>query len=76
MTEETSVPQIINVGDWVRFYDKGQLVIGEVRYIRQESRQQSSWAVGWTYASLIPVTVICTDEGEVDADRVLEVRCL
>lgn len=51
----------IKEGDWVRFYQSGRLVIGEVRYVKE----REPWAK--------PVTV-CTDLGCVSADYVIEVR--
>lgn len=51
----------IRVGDWVRFYRSGQMVIGEVRYIIP----RQPWERSGTLA---------TDAGTVAADAVLEVR--
>lgn len=53
--------QDIKVGDWVRFYVNGHLVIGQVEYISKR-RSWESW------------DSICTTEGSVSADYVLEVR--
>ena len=48
------------VGDWVRFYRNGELVLGEVIYIRQDKTLND--------------TYYCTDRGEVEQDDVLERR--
>lgn len=49
----------ITIGDWVRFYEAGRIVIGEVRYIRTRTGG---------YVDLL------TDVGSVSADMVLEMR--
>jgi hypothetical protein len=52
--------ELLKVGDWIRFYRNGVLVIGVVNYIREDR------AIGYTYYQ--------TDAGEVRADSVLEIR--
>lgn len=49
----------IEVGDWVRFYSLGRLIIGEVTYLQTKTG-------GFKYA--------LTDQGEVSFDSILEVR--
>lgn len=51
----------ILVGDWVRFYSNGRMVIGVVQYVR--ARQ--AWEDG---------DRLLTDSGEVGMSSVLEVR--
>jgi hypothetical protein len=46
-------------GDWVRFYNVGKLVIGQIEYIYEETG-------GFIYAA--------TDQGPVDVKSILEVR--
>ena len=48
----------VEIGDWVRFYNGGKLVIGVVEYVRKK---------------VIHVEY-CTDAGTVHEDSVLEVR--
>lgn len=48
------------IGQWVRFYKNGQLVIGVIQYIDNTS---------------YPITVqYCTDHGEISESRILEAR--
>lgn len=54
-------PAAIDVGDWIRFYRNGALVIAEVRY----EPRRNSW-------ERHPKAI--TDVGEVAVDQVLEVR--
>lgn len=49
------------VGDWVRFYVTGRLVVGEVRYIQEHTWRER---------------VLNTDVGSVSEDCVLEIRSL
>jgi hypothetical protein len=58
MTEKT---RMVEPGDWVRFYQNGRLVIGEVRYVKDPKLP------GWDRE-------ICTDQGCVDEGCVLETR--
>jgi len=48
------------VGDWVRFYRNGQLVMGVVQYIHQDEFSDKQ--------------ELSTDNGAVDSDMVLERR--
>lgn len=50
----------VQIGDWVRFYRNGALVIGIVNY-----RRRDEFLGHW---------ILSTDAGEVDADDVLEIR--
>lgn len=50
---------VINVGDWVRFYYDGELVIGEVEY---------------TSIDMLGGMILNTTAGRVTAEMVLEVR--
>lgn len=50
----------IEIGDWVRFYRNGVLVIGVVQYVPRVD------VIGFQYYA--------TDMGEVRADSILEVR--
>lgn len=52
-------PLQVNVGDWVRFYKGGLFTIAEVRYMKRLVTSR---------------TVYCTDQGEVWADQIMEVR--
>ena len=49
----------VKVGDWVRFYEGGILVIGVVQYIEKD---------------LLGYTIVKTDIGSVDIRYILEVR--
>lgn len=49
------------VGDWVRFYRNGALVIGIVSYRRRGAFARDEW-------------ILSTDAGEVNESDVLEVR--
>ena len=49
------------VGDWIRFYQGGKLVIGIVGYIREA--KYHPWGIE-----------LCTDIGTVNIEDVLEVR--
>ena len=49
----------VEVGDWIRFYSNGELVIGQVEY-------KSKSTIGTKYLQ--------TSQGEVSEDTVLEVR--
>lgn len=49
-----------SVGDWVRFYQNGNIVIGSVQYIET--------------AGVIGTTVLKTDVGAVEEKHVLEIR--
>ena len=51
----------VKVGDWVRFYRDGALVLGVVSYIRKRE--------AWELCNSAQ-----TDQGEVSIERVLEVR--
>lgn len=53
----------IEVDDWVRFYDNGQLVIAEVRYVHSAKRGFSDYEV-------------CTDKGMINSKSVIEYRRL
>ena len=53
-------PEDVSVGDWVRFYVDGGLVIGQVEYI--SSRPE------------IAAVDVGTDAGSVDVRDILEVR--
>lgn len=46
------------LGQWVRFYNRGDLVIGIILYIKKQ----------------IDGIEYCTDEGTVDEDSILEAR--
>ena len=50
----------IEVGDWVRFYQNGKMIIGRGEYLR--------------YSAILGGTEACTDQGAVDVESVLEVR--
>ena len=50
----------VQVGDWVRFYRNGQMVIGVVQYIAEKSALLG--------------TDLFTDQGSVDVKHVLEIR--
>lgn len=56
----------IRVGDWLRFYKSGVLVIGVVQYVRPLEALAPSQRVAGPYFS--------TDLGEVSALAVVEVR--
>lgn len=51
----------VKIGDWVRFYRNGALVIGIVNYRRRRDEISSEW-------------ILSTDAGEVNEDEVLERR--
>lgn len=50
----------VQVGDWVRFYQNGKLVIGSVQYVKKKQFDSDY--------------EICTDVGSVSSDYVEEVR--
>lgn len=58
---EVMVPEVFNSGDWVRFFRDGQLVIGKVEYVSEDTVQ--SWRL-----------YLNTDQGRVEASSVLEIR--
>jgi hypothetical protein len=51
----------VKVGDWVRFYRNGELVLGVVQYVKPGRLSYSAREV-------------CTDTGAVAEDVILEVR--
>ena len=51
--------QQAKIGDWVRFYQNGKLVIAVVQYTKRD---------------ILGYAVLQTDAGEVRADNVLETR--
>lgn len=51
----------MKIGDWVRFYQAGSLVIAKVEYVRREER--------WPHR-----TEVCTDRGVTYEDDILEAR--
>lgn len=60
-TIRTGTKLDISVGDWVRFYQNGRMVIGVVSYFIT----RKSWE---------EYDTICTDVGATTADAALEVR--
>jgi hypothetical protein len=56
----TSSKEPIKVGDWVRFYSNGKLVIGVVNYIGRESTRGD--------------IEVMTDIGAIDSESILEAR--
>jgi hypothetical protein len=51
----------VHIGDWVRFFHNGRLVIGVVQYLRPRSSWQSH-------------DTAITDAGEVSVNYILEAR--
>lgn len=56
------------IGDWVRLYQLGQLVIAEVRYLKPSLRGDLAAQVDDTPPK------ICTDIGEYFVHEILEIR--
>lgn len=57
MTDTTRVP--LDIGNWVRFYQRGVLVIGVIEYLEKDN---------------LGVITVSTDIGQVNAKYILEVR--
>ena len=50
----------VKVGDWISFYQSGQIIISEVRY-RRKHKAIEKWDA-------------CTQDGAVEEEYILEVR--